>query len=429
MVLIREWRQTSSLDRFLVADRNVRGVVGSMSIAASWIWAPAIFISTQTGYTWGLSGLVWFVVPNALALILFAPLAARVRASLPHGYSLIDHLRRGDPSFVALQTSMQLGMQVFIYSIQLVAGAELLSSLTGSSYSWMVVAMGLLPLTYSLFSGLRTSVFTDAIQYVVIASIAFSMLFAFPSSHSFDTRSFEPFDSTLLMEFGISSALGLVVAIFADHQQWQRAFAIKEGRVSRTFCCASALHGLVTLSLGLLGCYVYSAGYIPLRRDLVGFEFVSANYPPVFVIFFVVMAMCALISTLDSALCAFSSLATREITPGAITLRKGRFWMMVVTALGISVALTRPTLLTLWFLVSTIRLSSFIPTVASLLTKQPPTRWHTAATVSAVILGGLLFGAGITLEIGRLRTIGMIISLALPGVILLIPMLSRCMAR
>ncbi len=35
-------------ESFLVADRKVGTVRGAFSIAASWIWAPALFISSQT---------------------------------------------------------------------------------------------------------------------------------------------------------------------------------------------------------------------------------------------------------------------------------------------------------------------------------------------------------------------------------------------
>jgi len=420
LVLSREWGQRSTLDRFLVADRKVGGLIGSMSIAASWIWAPAIFISIQTGYTWGFSGLIWFIIPNMLALVIFAPLAERVRRSIPDGYSYIEYTRRGDVSFTITQLTLQLIIQVVIFALQLVAGAELLSTLTGTEYHWMVVGMALTPLCYTLFSGLRTSVFTDAIQYVVIVLSAAAIFFAFPSaSIILETRPFNPVSHSMLLEFGLSSALGLVVAIFADHQQWQRAFAIKCGEVSRTFYIAAFLHGLVTGLLGAVGCLIYSIGYKPARIDLVGIEFISSNYAPIFVPIFVVMAMCALISTLDSSLCAFSGLATKELCSSRQSLRNARTWMAVLVAGAIAVALLRPALLTLWFIASTIRLSSFAPTILSTIGAKSPSRLDTVGIVAALFIGGSVFAYGIYFENPTVRTIGMALSLLTPVFILL----------
>lgn len=43
-----------NFEMFTVANRALNSVVSAMSIAAAWIWAPALFISAQVAYTWGL---------------------------------------------------------------------------------------------------------------------------------------------------------------------------------------------------------------------------------------------------------------------------------------------------------------------------------------------------------------------------------------
>ena len=62
--------------------------LGATSIAASWIWAPALFISTQVSYQIGLPGIFWFTVPNVIALLLYIAFAPRIREKLPYGYTL-----------------------------------------------------------------------------------------------------------------------------------------------------------------------------------------------------------------------------------------------------------------------------------------------------------------------------------------------------
>lgn len=73
------WGRWKTKDGFLVANRNVGWILGGFSIAASWIWAPALFVSVQMAYQKGLAGIFWFTLPNILSLTIFAFLGPRIR--------------------------------------------------------------------------------------------------------------------------------------------------------------------------------------------------------------------------------------------------------------------------------------------------------------------------------------------------------------
>lgn len=49
-------RSYSTKEGFLLAHRTVGWGIGSTSIAASWIWAPALFVSVQLAYEQGVAG-------------------------------------------------------------------------------------------------------------------------------------------------------------------------------------------------------------------------------------------------------------------------------------------------------------------------------------------------------------------------------------
>lgn len=66
-------RVASKLE-FLLADRNLGVWPAAFSIAATWIWAPALFLASEKAYTQGLAGVFWFIAPNVACLLLFAPL-------------------------------------------------------------------------------------------------------------------------------------------------------------------------------------------------------------------------------------------------------------------------------------------------------------------------------------------------------------------
>ena len=50
-------KRARSAENFHVADRNIGTVVAAMSIAATWIWAPALFTSAEKAYSNGIPGL------------------------------------------------------------------------------------------------------------------------------------------------------------------------------------------------------------------------------------------------------------------------------------------------------------------------------------------------------------------------------------
>src|ERR1051326_354735 len=87
------WGNWNTKEAFLVADREVNWLWGGFSIAASWIWAPALFVSVQVAYQMGTAGVFWFVLPNILSLTIFAVLAPKIREKLPAGYTLPGYIR------------------------------------------------------------------------------------------------------------------------------------------------------------------------------------------------------------------------------------------------------------------------------------------------------------------------------------------------
>ena len=101
-------------ESFHVGHRNMGMVVSAMSIAATWIWAPALFTSAEKAYSNGIAGLFWFLVPNILCLILFIPFARKI----PAGYAGRNHAFR-----------------VYAQEIQVRAGEESISLSAHSAYN------------------------------------------------------------------------------------------------------------------------------------------------------------------------------------------------------------------------------------------------------------------------------------------------------
>lgn len=415
LVYFYERRKAQTAERFLVADRRIDGLTGALSIAASWIWAPALFVSTQIGFKWGFSGLLWFTLPNMLTLMVFGIFASKIRQLLPNGYSYIEMLRPMNRSFYRTQLGVQLLFQALCYAIQLNGGATLLSFVTGIDYAWIVLIMAFGPLIYSLRSGLSASVFTDWIQYIFIAipiGLIFLNLQDTVSLGSLSNASFEPFDPKVLMETGLATLMTLIFGIFSDHQQWQRGFSTNPKTIIPMFVSAGFLHGAVTASLGTLGVLLALSGFQPENVQIVGAEFISQSMAPVFLILFIIMALCGLGSTLDSALCAFSSLWATEIEPDKPVLETSRKSMLILTLCGVIIALSGISLLTLWFATGLLRIAAALPTMFSLVNPRfAASMAGTIAIISGIAIGGPFFLAGALLDIAGWRLIGMVICL------------------
>src|SRR5260221_13469182 len=143
------WDKWRTKDGFLVAGRNVGWLLGGFSIAASWIWAPALFVSIQMAYQKGLAGIFWFTFPNVIALAIFAFLAPTIRRQLPEGYTF--------PQFIKQRLSSERVHKLFLFpyifyqlmavTVQIYAGGNLLSLLTGISLNVLMPLLLLIALT------------------------------------------------------------------------------------------------------------------------------------------------------------------------------------------------------------------------------------------------------------------------------------------
>lgn len=113
-------------DSFYVGNRNMGTVSSAMSIAATWIWAPALFTSAEKAYLNGVPGLFWFLVPNILCLLIFIPFAKRIRKEMPNGITLSGYMHEKYRSEKVKGVYLfQLTMlTVLSTAVQLLAGAR-----------------------------------------------------------------------------------------------------------------------------------------------------------------------------------------------------------------------------------------------------------------------------------------------------------------
>ena len=427
-------KKENNIERFCVGNRNTGWMVSALSIAATWIWAPALFTSTENAYTKGFAGLFWFLVPNVLCLILFIPFAKRIREEMPVGITLSGYMY-GKYHTKAVKNIylFQLGaLSALSTGVQLLAGSKILSMLTGIPFAAMTVIMAVIAFSYSQFSGIKASILTDAVQmvFMLAASIGF-VAFGVKNGGGMETlvtglggaagdagSLFSKRGWEIFLGFGLPTTIGLISGPFGDQCFWQRAFCVRKDRIGRAFLVGALLFGIVPLSMGVLGFIGSGMGYVAADTGIINFELISTLFPEWAIIPFLFMIVSGLLSTIDSNLCAVSSLTTDIFEKK--TLGKTKFSMILLLAVGIAVAnIPGLTVTHLFLMYGTLRAATLLPTVFTLKGIKLTPQGVVAGIIAALIIGLPIFGYGNIQGIAAYKTAGSLLTVILSGAVAL----------
>ena len=405
---------------FLVAGRKVSWRLGAPSIAASWIWAPALFVSVQMAYTMGLPGIFWFAFPNVVALAVFAKLAPKIREKLPNGFTLPQWIRYrlGNEKVHKVYLFPFFFYQLMAVTVQLYAGGNIVTLLTGIPLLVVMPILAAIGLSYTLVSGLKASVITDFLQLALIfvggiivipwAIGAAGGLSAVEAGMGGLAGNFNVLDPGVAFSFGIVTSIGLIAGSISDQQYWQRAFAIKKSHLGKAFVVGAILFGVVPIALSVLGFIAANPAVgvtLPEGVDvsMIGVATVVKLLPAWVVMLFVVMLLAGLSSTLDSALSAASSLYAIDLRKNGESeetgIKKAKHAMIGITIAGLAVAcgviyIPGLGLQHLWWIFNTIAACVMVPTVLSLYWDRLSAKGVLYGVVTAFVVGIPIFVYG-----------------------------------
>lgn len=384
VMMLRKREQTK--EEFLVAGRSASWILTAFSMAATWVWAPSMFTAAEKAYTQGFAGVFWFVVPNVLTLVLFAFFAKKMRALRPNGWTFSDYIREKYSNRAHNMFLIEsFGLQTCSLAVQLLAGATIFHKVTGLPFFWTTVILVSIPLLYSLTRGIRGNIASDFVKMGFIAIVLLLGLPIMTSNAGADTffnglggltgNYRNLFDSTgiaVMLSFGLPTTIGLLSGTFGDQMFWQRVFCVKQENVKRTMITAALIFAIVPISLSCFGFFAAGA-HLPIAdTQLVNVGAVIAFMPKWFLYLFFLLILSGLISTVDSILCAVSSVAGhdivkrveektgRELKPVYIA----RVAMVIVAILAIGVAnIPGMTITYLFLFYGTLRSSVMLPTI------------------------------------------------------------------
>lgn len=428
VVFLRKHKKTK--EEFLVANRSMPWLLTAFSMAATWVWAPSMFVASEKAYTQGLAGVFWFVVPNVLTLILFAFFANKMRKLRPDGWTFSDYIReKYSKRCHNLYLIESFGLQTMSFAVQLLAGATIFSKITGISFTATTIVMAVCPLLYTFASGIRSSIVTDfwkMLWIVIVLLLGLPIMFSSAGPDALFnglggiTGDFGSlFSATGIMvalSFGIPTTIGLLSGTFGDQMFWQRVFCVKADKVKRTMITAAFIFAVVPISLAVFGFFAAGTGLAISDTQLTNVGAVMAFCPKWFLYLFFVLILSGLISTVDSIICAVSSVAGHDVVKRlsmnekwhgriqkniflfilfANEVRAARFAMIVVTIIAILIAnIPGLTILYLFLLYGTLRSSVMLLTVFAILGKRMSERGLFYGILTSMIVGLPIFAYG-----------------------------------
>lgn len=424
-------RTSRTLVSFILADRSLGSISGGFSLAVTFIWAPAIFVSAMQSFNEGVPGIFWFTVPNVLCLLVSAWVAPRIRARHEEGFTFAQYIadrlgRSGWHAHLSLLTINYLWM-VLAVIFNATAGGLLLETISGVPFEVTAPAMVILALAYSVASGLRASVITDVIQMSVI--ILFVAVFVPVTVGEIGTlepiaaglggwneQGQNPLTLSSFWYLGLLPFIGLWGGWIQDPTFYQRVFAMKPRSIRPAFFVAASAFVVVPLTLSILG--FAGAGLATAVLDetgnptswilqqngttlatvtdpqMIGPIMIGTFLPKIGLLCFTFMAFAALCSTLDSAFVATGALTSVDIysryfrpdAPETRTLIAGRSSMIVVAVLGLLVSFSRPSLFWLFLTISAVAVGGIVPTLMLIFRSPPRARAITISVWASLLI-------------------------------------------
>lgn len=342
-------RKNETLDDYMLAGRNVGMAFAAATAMATWVTSNTTMTAPQVTYELGVWGMVGYSL-GAVGLLLFAPLAKRIKYLLPHGFTSGDFIRE---RYGVLAWRVFLVISLFYafgWLISLgMAGGILVNALSGVPYHIGMTFILAVCVSYTLLGGLRAVIATDFVQTIIIITgviiIAYLVIsnVGFERMHT-DLQTERPMLLDLLFPAAImflfNNLLFGVGEIFHSNVWWSRAFAFRADTGARAYFIAGLFWIPIPIVAGFVALAAPSLGIIVPSSDMVGPLVAGRILGTTGAILVFIVVFSALASSLDSLLAATADLITQDIYRGHINpgasdeqcFRAGRF---IILGLGL----------------------------------------------------------------------------------------------
>jgi Na+/proline symporter len=395
------------INNYLTANRNIGLFSLTTSLVASALGAWILF-GPAAAATWGgIGAVIGYALGTAFPMIFLIYLGKKIRTEFPKGSSLIEFMRKkfGKSLFKLILFMTIFYMFIFLCA-EVTAVAVLINYISGTEL-WVTALIVLLAtLTYTLYGGLRASIFTDNIQMIVIG-ILLLISISYILSYTGDAFSFEYIkqkNPQLLSSSYIPSytaGLTFFIAVAATnlfHQgNWQRVYAAKNYKTLKQSLIISFFIIIpIVFFMGFTGMVSYSID--PSQRpDLGFFTLLLKEQTQTLSLLIITLGLALTISTVDTLVNAISSLfvvdgkATFNLSKKTDYLKLSKYFIIIISLVSFFIASKGFDILYL-FLLADLFCCAFVYTVFySFYNKDVNERTAYVAIIIGLVGGFLLF--------------------------------------
>jgi len=347
-------KKFQGINNYLTANRNIGLFSLTTSLVASALGAWILFAPAAASTWGGLGAVIGYSLGTAFPMIFLIYLGKKIRNEFPRGSSLIEFMRKkfGKSLFNLILLMTIFYMFIFLCA-EVTAVAVLINYISGTEL-WITALIVLLAtLSYTLYGGLRASIFTDNIQMIVIGIlliVSVSYIISF-TGNEFSFAFIEEKNPQLISGSYIPSytaGLTFFIAVAATnlfHQgNWQRVYAAKDYRtLKKSLIISFFIIVPIIFFMGFTGMVSFSID--PTERpDLGFFTLLLKEQSEILSLIIVTLGLALTISTIDTLVNAISSLfvvdgkATFNLNKKTDYLKLSKYFIIFLSLIAFIIA-------------------------------------------------------------------------------------------
>ena len=400
-------RSQKSVTDFWLAGRELGPMIIGFSSASAWITASALLLATGLFLLIGVGSIWIWVFPNIAGLMIIAMISGRIKNIPALTQPELMEIRY-DP-MIRAPVALAVTIMMILFSVTDFIGFKLvLGTFFGIDPLFAVAIMAVSVALYVSVGGFRAVVWTDLLQYILLAALATYVAFLaldltaardvsiFAASSALGDDWWNPF-----LLGGLMGALIFLVALLpgwvAEQDPWQKIWAARDkGAARKGLLLGSVLLGLVYLccfvtAIGLSVLYPRPTGEVD--AEMLYLRLISDNVSPVLLALLSIGFAAASMSCTDTfatsaASCISRDLVQRHLWPSA-TMKQmiavNRILVVIMIAISAAIALHASSIVDAVIIATVIGTTSyFFPIIGGLYWKRA-TRW---GAMAALIVGG-----------------------------------------
>jgi len=399
-------KKFQDISNYLTANRNIDLFSLTASLVASALGAWILFGPVAAATWGGIGAVIGYALGTAFPMIFLIFLGKKIRSQFPNGFSLIEFMRKkfGKSLFKLILLMTIFYMFIFLCA-EVTAVAVLINYLSGTEL-WITALIVLIStLTYTLYGGLRASIFTDNIQMLVMGLLLLILISIISSStgNSFSFEFIKNKNPQLLSSSYIpsyTSGLTFFIAVAATnlfHQgNWQRVYAAKNYQTLKLSLIISFFIIIpIVCLMGFIGMVSFSLD-ASTRPDLGFFTLLLKDQTELLSLMIIVLGLSLTISTVDTLINAISSLfvvdgkATFNLDKKTDYLKISKYFIILLSIIAFAVASKGFDILYL-FLLADLFCCAFVITVFYSFYKKINEKTAYVSIIVGLVAGFLMF--------------------------------------